>query len=243
MAIAPLADQTKAATRTRKSRSLPKPPLPLGQRAYEEIKEQILFGRLKSGEMVNGTRLSEQLKMSRTPVHEALNLLVKEGLLSVIPRVGYVVVPVTIQDLQEVFQLRLALETLGAELAAERALPQDLELFDAVEDDYQRLAASLDDDEPAALRLAVQANREFHLKVAQLSGNRRLAQAVEGLLDQSQRLLAFDPRMVGDVNFAHSAQHRAILEAITAGDHEAARKAVTTHVREAQERILRCLLG
>lgn len=244
MAIAPPSDHLRSGVAVRKTKRSPKKAqLPLGQRAYEQVKEQILLGRLRSGEMVNGTRLSEEFKMSRTPVHEALNLLVKEGLLQVIPRIGYIVVPVTIQDLQDVFQLRVALETLAAELAAERAKAEELELFEGIEADYQRSALSVAGDQAASLRLAVKANREFHLKIAELSGNKRLVQVIEGLLDQSQRLVAFDPRIAGDVNFAHSAQHRAILDAVKAGDRKRAREAVTAHVKEAQERILRSLMG
>lgn len=243
MAVARASNPAETAPDRRAPRSPKVIPQLLGQRAYEEIKEQILTGRIKPGEMVNGTTLSEELKMSRTPVHEALNLLVKEGLLSAVARVGYVVVPVTIQDLQEFFELRFSLEPLGAELAAHRASADDVALFDRIEVDYQAARAALREDQPAALRLAVKANREFHLRVAQLSGNGRLVQFVEILLDQSQRLIAYDPRIVGDVNFAHSTQHRAILEAIQNGDRPRAREAMTVHLKDAQERILRSVLG
>lgn len=209
----------------------------LTERAYEEIKAQILSGELRPGDMVAGNKFAQILGMSRTPVHDALALLVKEGLLRGIPRVGYVVTSLSLEDMQEIFQLRLTLETLAVELALRRPSPGPFEPFQEMEAKVQRVAQQMDPEDPRFLATALQANRDFHVMVASLSGNRRLVDTIASLIDDSQRMLPLDSRIAAQINFMSSKQHRAIHDAMKAGDRNAAREAVALHVRGAQERI------
>lgn len=211
---------------------------PLAQKAYHHIKQQILTCQLFPGDMVAGSQLAEALGMSRTPIHEALKLLVNEGLLQVLTRVGYVVTPVTLTDVQDVFQLRLTLEPLGAELAASRVTRAELDAFKSMEREFEEQADGLSENSPEFDVLAIAAHRNFHVMVATLSGNRQLADIVRGLLDQSQRMLMLDPHGTVEVNFMKTTQHRRIFAALEARDGQAARKAATTHIRQAHERVV-----
>ncbi|HEX5501945.1 MAG TPA: GntR family transcriptional regulator [Thermomicrobiales bacterium] len=213
----------------------------LAQQAYRDIKEQILLGRLRPGEMVLGKQFAAQYRMSRTPVHDALKLLCQEGLVEVIPRVGYVVTTVSLGDVQQIFDLRLALELFGVERAVGRVTPADLTAFDQVDREIRALAHALSPDEPDTFRRAGEANRKFHLMVAGLSGNRRLVEALGRLLDESQRVIALDPESRLLV-FLSPPLHRELIEALVAGDKPAAREAVIAHLREVQERIVRAIL-
>lgn len=209
----------------------------LTDRAYGEIKKQILSGELAPGDIVAGNRFAQILGMSRTPVHDALGLLVKEGLLRGIPRVGYVVTSLSLEDMQEIFQLRLTLETLAVELALQRPRPGRFEPFEEMEAKVQKLAKKMRPEDASFLPTALQANRDFHVMVASLSGNRRLVNMIGSLMDDSQRMLPLDSRVAIQINFMSSKQHRAIHDAIKVGDRKAAREAVAAHVRGAQERI------
>ena len=180
--------------------------------------------------------------MSRTPVHEALKLLCTEGLVSVIPRVGYVVTEVSVADVQEVFQLRLVNETLAAELAAERVTPKDIEMFERLQRRVQAEGRSFGKDAASYRRYAIEANREFHLALAALSGNQRLIDLVASLLDAGRRTLLMDPMVEGYV-YMPSNDHTEVVAALAKRDRAAARDAMARHMREGQRRIVAMLLA
>lgn len=218
-------------------------PQRLADNAYREIKEQILSCELRPGQMIKANQLAESLEMSRTPVHEALKSLVNEGFLHVISRVGYVVSSVSVNDVQDIFQLRLTLELLGVDLGSGRMTKMDVDTFVGRQREFQSAAQSLCVGSPKFVRLAMEAHREFHVSIASLSGNWRLGESVSRLLDESQRVMSVDPLTHDQINFLSSGQHRRIFDAVKAGDRDEARDAVITHVRDAQERVVQCLLA
>lgn len=215
----------------------------LAQRAYRLLREEILSCRLRPGEMVLGTRLATKYRMSRTPVHEALKLLCNDGLVRVIPRVGYVVTEISAADVQHVFQVRFALETLGADLAAQRVTPADIENFKRLQKEVRIKGQALRDDPAAHRRYAIDANREFHLMLATLSGNTRLAALVGALLDESRRVLLMDPAIKNYVNLSPPNDHAEVVAMLEAGDRQGARDAMALHMREGQKRIVGMLLN
>ena len=101
-----------------------KMPLTQGNKAYKEIKSMILDGRLKPSASYLETELADQIRVSRTPVREAALRLEREGLVIVRPRRGMQVVPVSTDDMAEIYQLLTVLEPLAAELAAKRELSE-----------------------------------------------------------------------------------------------------------------------
>ncbi len=220
-----------------------RPSRSLAQRAYRLLREEILNCRLRPGEMVLGTRLATKYRMSRTPVHEALKLLCNDGLVRVIPRVGYVVTEIGAADVQHVFQVRFALETLGAELAAERVTPADIEAFKRHQKEVRVQGAALRNDPVAYRRYAIDANREFHVMLASLSGNQRLETLVAGLLDESRRALLMDPAIKNYVDLSPPNDHNEVVAMLAAGDRQGAREAMARHMREGQKRIVNMLLN
>lgn len=213
----------------------------LAARAYRQIKEEILTSGLRAGELVAAHALAARYGMSRSPVSQALTLLAQEGLLKVVPRVGYVISPMTITDVHEIFQLRLHLEGLAAELAARSATPADLEAFAAADERVRAMAATLVAGDASVVRLSIETHASFHLMVAGLSGNARLVECVRRLLDESQRIQSLDPRLPNHVGFLVGA-HRDVVDGLRDGDPRAAREAMERHIRQGQERVLRALM-
>jgi len=166
--------------------------------------------------------------MSRTPVHEALKALCQEGLLRVMPRIGYIVTPVSAGDIEEIFDLRLALEPLAAGLAAERVAAHDVASLRGQHERALQNSGSVAN--PDYLESLIAGNREFHVSVAVLSGNTRLARMVGGLLDEGQRIyfLYFRSGRVPPTADAHVD----VLRALAARDPQAARDAMAAHVGE-----------
>lgn len=198
-----------------------------------KLKADIVGCRLLPGTMLAAQQLAERFEVSRTPVHEALKALCQEGLVRVLPRVGYIVTPVTASDIDEIFDLRLSLEVLGAGLTAERATHDDVAALRAQHERAQANLASGSMVDPAFLDSLIAGNREFHVSIAALSGNRRLAQIVGGLLDEGQRIyfLYFRP---GRPPLTRE-PHEDIIESLDARDPDAARSAMAAHIHDMRE--------
>ena len=96
----------------------------LKEKAYVELKEMIISGKLKSNERIDEELLSKSLNVSRTPVREAINKLEQEGWINIVPRKGMFVNNISIKEINDVFQVRSNLEPIILEMAFER-----LELF------------------------------------------------------------------------------------------------------------------
>jgi DNA-binding GntR family transcriptional regulator len=214
----------------------------LAQTAYREIKDLILTSRLRPGEIVAAHSLAARYGMSRSPVGQALTLLSQEGLIRVMPRVGYLIPSISIADVHEIFQLRLHLEGLGAEQAAVLATDADLDAFKTTDAEVRRMAAAVKPDDPGRRRLSIEAHASFHLMVARMSGNGRLVECVRRLLDESQRIQSLDPRFRYHIGFLVGA-HRDVVDALRTRDRMAVRTAMEHHIRLSQERIVRSLIG
>jgi DNA-binding GntR family transcriptional regulator len=203
----------------------------LAERAYQALRRAIRELRLPPGKMVLEQELAEVLEMSRTPVREALVRLASEGLARLVPRHGFEVAPLAADELQEIYEIIEGLEGQAVALAAERATPQGIVDLEALlESDVAALA---DDDLPAW----VEADDQFHHKLVELSGNARLRQLVANYDVHLYRARLATIRLRPKPT--RSAQeHRAVVEAVRAGDPARARALHQAHRRRAREEIL-----
>jgi DNA-binding GntR family transcriptional regulator len=208
-------------------------PSSLAGSIQRQLKADIVACRLLPGTLMAAAQLAERFEVSRTPVHEALKALCQEGLLKVLPRVGYIVTPVTVRDIDEIFDLRLSLEVLGAGRAADLVTGQDVANLRAQHARAQENLGSGSMDDPAYLRSLMAGNREFHTKIAALSGNQRLARIVGRLLDEGERIYFLYFRSGRPA--PRDDPHADIVQALAAGDPHAARAAMAAHIQDQQE--------
>lgn len=201
------------------------------RRAYDTLKREILYCELVPGTEIYEGEIAERLGMSKTPVREALGMLVHEGFVDVKPRQGYRVTEITISDVQEVFQMWLLLEPAAAELAAERATPEQLRKMQEL--------AGMDPEAPFEEKVA--ANTLFHETLADASGNERLAATLRNLLEEVHRFL-FLGLGVEDVIGTSVTEHRELLDALLKGNHHLAREIAARHVEEERLRVFDSLL-
>ena len=195
----------------------------LTERAYTEIRRRILENELSAGTQVLEQELAEMLEMSRTPVREAMVRLADEGMVEVRPRHGMRVLPISADDMREIYDVLTALESMAAERVAARGVsPEELQaLRQAVVDMDTALAA---DD----LRTWAAADERFHLLLVEYCDNERLRALVSGYWDQSHRVrlvtLGLRPKPVDS-----NKDHAAVVDAIARGDAVAARRLHRQH--------------
>jgi GntR family transcriptional regulator, rspAB operon transcriptional repressor len=198
----------------------------LTEQVYAAVKEEILRVERAPGEMVAEPELAARYGVSKTPIREALRLLVQDGWVLALPRKGYLIRPLALEDVREVFALRLAIEPALTLEAARRATPDEIVRLDAVVD-VQRTPS---DDLEHSLRAA----REFHLTIAEIAGNRRAIRLLEGLLDEIRRLHYLMPQLEWHIGSnAELDAHEEIVTALQRGDGEAAAASMSEHLREA----------
>lgn len=202
---------------------------------YQQVRDKIVHGELGPGAILTEAGLAEEYGVSKAPVREALVLLGHEGLVDPMPRVGHVVASFTVRDVLETFHLRSILETEAAGLAAERITAAGISALLKIVDEESALAEKAQEDgfdERASDERAYALNSEFHQLVARASGNRRLADLIKQLVEDMQRMLAFDPRP------ATPRQHMAIVEALKHGDRVQAEQAMKRHMEETKSLVL-----
>jgi len=157
-------------------------PITLAGQVYEEIRDRILDGKIRSGEFLREQELSQAMQVSRTPVREALGRLASEGFLERIPHRGFRVPAEPLTNLLDLYPVVAALDRLAGTLAFPRLSQEDLTHLRAVN---HSLRAAMNNADVSKAR---QLNNEFHHYIAQRSGNQRLGELLEGLRSQLKRL-------------------------------------------------------
>ena len=140
----------------------------LSVRVYNQIKHLILCNEIMPGQKLNHQQLSERLGVSRTPVREALTRLVQEGYVSVLPNRGFTCKEIRMQEAEELYELREALEAFAVEKAIES-------LTDSALDQLKNKVHSYDRDVGNRFsRERLVFDQDVHLAIAQMSGNETL---------------------------------------------------------------------
>ncbi|MGU7782575.1 GntR family transcriptional regulator [Burkholderia sp. PU8-34] len=195
----------------------------LAERAYALIQRDIITMRLKPGAALNEADLVARTGIGRTPVHQAVHRLVLEGLLSVMPRKGLMVQPLSLDDIVAVIDVRRLNEAYCAALAARHASPDDL----------ARMAALLDDGQACVDRHDVESmmdlDRAFHQAIGAAARNPVLADILRGLHERSLRfwfVTLSEPHHLADVQ----REHRELFERLAARDVDGARAAIERHI-------------
>jgi len=210
--------------------------LSLAEQAYQTLKDAIITGTLRPGELIVERELAHRYQMGKTPIREALHALQQEGLVEAIPRAGYMVSAITTRDVQELFEVRSILETAAAGLAATNANEEELQhLWESADFEYTY-------GDWASYKAFLNANTEFHYRVAQASGNQHLAKIVLRLLENLERLFHIELDL-RDSAAEMQAEHRTLVEALAERDSEKARQVMAEQIQKSRDRVMEAIVG
>lgn len=189
------------------------------------LSEAILSGELEPGQHVPEPELASRLGVSRAPVREALIELERQGLVTSDSRGRTHIARLTLEDMEEIYSLRLALEPLAAGLTAERATMQD----------FETLAANIAATEQAtSLAEVTRLDAAFHDLIMRASGHRRAAHFWEGLRYQVEAWLGLMQRRHQAVFQSTQAEtvkaHKRLLKVLRSGDAAAAEEEMKKHI-------------
>ncbi|MBC7436970.1 MAG: GntR family transcriptional regulator [Bdellovibrionales bacterium] len=200
----------------------------LRETVYEQLRAEVINCKLAPGTEMREAELAARFEMSKSPVRDALMRLAREGLVITLPRQGYRVAPVSLNDVLDMFHLRAALERACMERIVLRASDADLKALDR----FRKFDAAKWKGGFIAF------NREFHRRIADLGGNARMRDQLHDLIDQLERAVqvsvastrAGDPQPL--VN-----EHAAIIDALQARDRRAAQRLAEQHITDAGKRV------
>lgn len=210
----------------------------LADQAYEVLKERILTRQLLPGARLSVPALAEELELSRSPVREAVQRLVQEGLGTERPHSGAVVASADLAALVDLYQVRAVLEGLSSELAAGSGDPALVADLEAIQDGHEAA------HDAGARSQMIRADVDFHSRVLRAAGNPQLARMLEPVL---QRMLLGMLEAGPDWEIQAMAEHRGIIAALSAEDPEAARGCMVAHVlrvrADLQDKLRRSAVG
>jgi DNA-binding GntR family transcriptional regulator len=210
--------------RATEAASPPSPRVLLKDVAYDRLKDMIVRGEFEPGRFLSERRLAAQLDMSKTPIRSAVERLANEGLLLVSPQQGIVVAEVSFGEIIDLFEIRTALESfvvgqLAGTLTPERA---------------RRLTTNLDAQLVAARQGDVVENMrldtDFHFLLCEFQGNREITRVMWRMRDRLARIIVGVLRQRPQRMLESVQEHRAVVEAIVAGDGQGAAAAMKAHL-------------
>lgn len=205
--------------------------IPLRDVVFNTLRQAIIKGELKPGEKLLEVKLADQLGVSRTPIREAVRKLELEGLVTMTPRRGVTVSGITKKHLNDVLEIRLALEVLAVELACERMTDEQLKAMK----EYQKQFKEQKDSTDACALSDI--DEKFHQQIYDATNNPRLVQMLANLREQMYRYrLVYMKEM--DKRSKLITEHNRIIKAIETHDAQLGRTAISEHIKSQEKAIL-----
>jgi DNA-binding GntR family transcriptional regulator len=195
------------------------------ERVYQILRDWLITAKLVPGEFISEQDLAIQCRTSRTPVREACTRLMQDKWLSRIPRKGFLVTPISVRDIIDMYEYRKLLECFAAEKVAKTATCEQVEELRSIVAPERTAHAELID--------ILRANTEFHRQLSQLAGNQRVSSQLNLTLGYVSRLDTLCTQTVpGWIG------HGAILDALDLRQPAEARRAMEEHIDSSKDKMI-----
>ncbi len=207
---------------------------PLRDMVFDVLMSAIMQGQLSPGERLLEVQLADEMGVSRTPVREAIRRLELEGFVVMVPRKGAYVAGLSINDVEEVYEIRTVLETLAVRLAAQRMQPADYAQLDDLSEKMRATWQEGNVDNWVSL------DASFHELLYKFSRNKRLVAMMNNIMEQLSRYRIIS---LANVEVRHNSlsEHQELIEALKRRDSEAAATAVAMHIENTKQSLINML--
>ena len=195
----------------------------LSEKAYIALKEEIVTGVLKPGEVLSEVKIAKRLAISRTPLREALNKLYSERLVDIVPNKGCVVKKLELRDILEIAQVREALEGMVANLACEHIKGEELDEITSWFPPFDQKLKECD------YIMAYEAGAKMHTFIRHKAHNRLIEEQLAFFDMQIQRTTRMAAEIPGRFEEAFK-EHKAIIDALRLKDSDMAEKKMREHI-------------
>ena len=196
------------------------------ERVYSTLREWLIAAKLRPGDFLSEAQLAERCRTSRTPIREACSRLAQDKWLSLIPRKGYLVTPISVRDIVELYEYRRLLECFAAEKVAQSASREQIAALKTI----------LRPETSAKANLAriLAANQEFHQRLAEFASNQRVIHHLALCLGYVRRLDTLCTQTVpGWIG------HGDIIDALEARKPMRAKQAMAVHIDLSRDKMIK----
>lgn len=206
--------------------------LPLREVVFNTLRNAIIQGEFQPGERLMEITIANKLGVSRTPVREAIRMLELEGLVVMLPRRGAQVAHITVKDLKDALEVRMAIEALAVRLACERI---DEAGKEEVKETCMKFKEAINTKLVPAI---VEGDEAFHNSIYKASKNQKLIGLAQNLREQVYR---YRVEYVKDFSYHDKliAEHDQITLAILKGDADSAEKVMKEHIYNQEQIVIR----
>ncbi|MCW0983686.1 GntR family transcriptional regulator [Agrobacterium sp. BT-220-3] len=206
----------------------------LAESVYQQVKQAIVTGALAPRLQVTEQQIAARLNVSRTPVHQAVVLLEKEGWLRQLPKRGLYICDLNATEMQDIYEVLMGLEGIAAERLAARSKPADDHIDERIEEAALEAENALERDDLSAW---ADADYKFHTMLVELCGNPQLVRLARSVMEKSHqaRLVTLEHRPRPE---QATKDHREIVQAIKLRDPIAAREALISHRKKGIETLI-----
>lgn len=203
---------------------------------YDQIKFKILNLGYKPGEYITEAQISNSLSVSRTPIREAFRMLETEGLLIYAPRRGWKVYSLSLQDINNIFEIKISLEAIIVKKASQC---EDKELRRKLNGLIKKMRKAMEENDANSW---AELDIDLHHAIFVMADNDRVMNIIENLNDQWNRLrIGFSARTG---RMARSIiEHEAIVDAILSGDADQSEKEMVAHLENVREELVNLLVN
>lgn len=209
------------------------PRVAMKRRAYDQLKRMILSGELAAGAVLSVRQLAAELKMSKTPVHSAVERLEADGFVTLAPQQGVVVRESSVQDIVNQFQMRQALEPFVARRLAGALTQEQIDRLRENLDEHRRLC------DGGASGDLIRVDAEFHQMLCGFLGNDEITRAMRQIQDKVHRAIYRVTQQFPERVAESYDEHKAIFEALVRGDRERAAELANEHLERGLQRFWR----
>lgn len=208
--------------------------LPLRDVVFQTLRQAILRGTLQPGERLMEIHLAQKLGVSRTPVREAIRMLELEGLVIMVPRKGAIVAEITVSDLEDVLEVRAALEDLAVRKACQNMTGEQIE---ELKEAARKFEESLKKEDLIA---CAQADVAFHELITASTQNQRLIQILNNIREQIYRYRLENLKdKTSHANLVE--EHARICQALEERSEEKVCEAIKVHIEHQKKSIIESL--
>ena len=198
---------------------------------YDRIKRKIFNLELEAGSRIFLQKMADQLNVSQTPIREALSKLTKDGLVDVVPGLGYYVVELSSRDVREIYDLRKMYENHALDFVSQNTGRQELQIM---KEELVKLRKQHSKNKK--ILEFYEMDEDFHMRIIQNSDNRKLEEAYIRIYD----FVTLCRHMYQRTSEA-IAEHLAIIDALIDKDLGRAKEALSTHINNARDGVLKVL--
>jgi DNA-binding GntR family transcriptional regulator len=217
-------------------------PETLGDRVYRALRARVMLGEFSPRTRLVEERVAEGLQVSRTPVREALTRLCADGLIERQPDGGLYVAEPRVDDVRDLYAVRIALELSGLQRALDWSMPHDVSILEPLRDDWRALAADPPPPDPEFVDL----DEAFHLELCRSSGNLPLVETLAGVNARIRPVRMYDFLTEDRVRLTID-EHLTIVETVLGGGIPASMTLLRQHIGESmavvEERATRAIVA